>query len=473
VSRSSRHWLFPLLVAVVGCGSRSGLSLAGETGVAGNGGAATGGTVATGGDGGTGAIGGTPSTGGTPATGGVGGATTCTAVSMDGAPIQFESSGQYWRHAPHFAFSDDSSASVGVVAFEMPAESPGPVAGHLRMTAIQPWQTWPSTLGGGAQSSFVAGQDQFAFDRGKTPNTLAMAWPATPAPPASQPQGLFFSDQVTASGGNASAVLSLALTGPTNHVVRFVRESANATLVGFEAGDAGYHALHLTRVAKNGMTSSQTFVGCATTDVDADAIAVSPNAFFVAYSTSRAFGACLNDAGIDTPAHRILMARFGAGNSSLEQLPVDIDLDDEVSFVRLLPRTGGAWLVWQYKGVNAEVPPPVMLWALDDTGAPVAPSVPVLDGGAAYTRPAFASLGNRLAMAWLDTSDPSSSVRLRLLTEIGIISNETMAASPVQNLLPELELFASPGGDQLLLGWSEYGAGLAPESRVARFCVPP
>jgi len=363
---------------------------------------------------------------------------------------------------------------VGVVLFEMPAESPGPVAGHLRMTAIQPWGSWPSTLGTGAQSAFVAGQDQFAFDRGKGVNELAMAWPATPSPPGSQPQGLFFSDEVSATGGNPNQVVSLALTGPASHVARFVRAASNATLVGFEAGDAGYHALHLTRVTKNGMTWSQSFVGCATTAVDADAIAVTPSAFFVAFSSSRPFGTCLNDADIDTPAHRILAARFGGGNSSLEQLPVDVDEDDVVSFVRLLPRTGGAWLVWQFQGVNAELPPPVMLMALDGDGAPIAPPVPVLDGGATYSQPAFASLGQRLAMAWVDGSDPNGSIRVRLLSEIGVIANENAYVSPVKNLAPELELFASPDGDQLLLGWAApSGGALMPDGWVARFCVPP
>ncbi len=178
---------------------------------------------------------------------------------------------------------------------------------------------------------------------------------------------------------------------------------------------------------------------------------------------------------IDTPAHRILSGFFGGPGGGFGQLPFSVDVpDDAVRFVRVIPHSDGAWVAWQYQGLNAETPPPVMLQRLDAGGSPVSPQVAILDGWAADAIPAFASLGDRLAFAYLDNADPFGiTIMLRVLGSDGALQFERAFQPSGPYAEAHLDLFASPAHDQLLLGWSRGTMGDTPPTAfVARFCVP-
>jgi hypothetical protein len=406
---------------------------------------------------------------GTAGSGGSGGTAGCGGVGVTGAPIAFARDPARQRFPPRLAFSNYDADRAGIASAELPIESPGPVAARLRLASFSPWGSWPASLGDGAESSFVVAIDQFAIARGRTEDTLAIAYPASPSPPAPVPEGLFFAPEV--SGGMPADVDSLALAGFESHVVRFVRGARGAHLVGFETGLAGHTAFHLAVRPTVGDPTSRAWLGCATNPISADAIGQERgNGFIFAFSTSRGWDRCTDDDGIDLPANRILVGVMRG--SAMHGPRLEIEEPDHVRFVRMVGRPGGAWLIWQYEGINAESPPPVMAMPLDGDGTSFGSAMPVLEGERSRVPPAVASLGSRLAIAWLDERNPTGrSFGMRVVDDEGSVleSSLDLASSMAR---PELELLESPGGDALLLGWSEgLDANRALDAYVARLCV--
>ncbi len=462
-----------LALAAAGCGSRSGtLSDDLPTATGGAAGVGTGGSGAFGGSGGSGAFGGS---GGSGAFGGTGGSTAfCPDFDLTGSAIEFTPASDLLRRAPSFSAVAGSPDLVAVVSPEIPSESsgPGPAAHHLRMTTLAPWGGWTTTLGAGAESAFVVGVDQFAMDAGDSVGKLAMAWPSEPSPPASQPQGLFFSSKVAANSGNFNQVGSLALAGFPSHVARFVSAGAGAHLVGFET--VGFdHAFHVSYVAGSDV-SQNTHVGCASSPITGDAIPMPGGGFMFAFSTSRQWGSCLDDFGINGPADKILAGVVGGPGGGFGPLPVKIEVGfDQVEFVRLLPAPGGAWLVYRYAGTTSSEQPPIMLLRLDTGGAPLGEPVPVLHNSF-YGVPGLASLGERVAVALTDPNDSmGTTFAIYVVNAAGTTLHQRSYQPSKAFAEPRVGLMASPAHDQLLLGWS----APSPDSgvlaaRVARFCVP-
>jgi hypothetical protein len=447
-----------------GCGSRSELL----SDVIAAGGTHSGGSAGAGGGGG-----GTGNAGGQGGAGGSGGlAPVCPAFDLTGAPIGFEPEPEFHENPPSLGFASADGSRVAMVSALVAVESPGPLPAYLRMASITAWNAWPSTLGGGVQSAFVAGVDQFAFDRGSGQDSLAMTWPSAPSPPASGPQGLFFDAAVSVSSGSPQNVQSIALQGPPNHVSEFVRAGSDGYLIGFQTSETGHHQFHLTRRTGAGQKIELSWLGCATNEVSGDAVALPSGEFLFAFSTSRPWGSCLDDDGIDTPAHAVLTGLV-AGENAVPG-PLVIDEDDFVRFVRVVPHSEGAWIAWQYEGINALTIPPVMAMRVDPQGNPLTPAIPILDGSVAGAPPAFASLGDRLAFAYLDFLDPlGGTMVIKVLDTFGQPLFERSFQSSAQPMPPKLALLASPAHDQLLLGWSEGNDGVnGMRAFLARFCVP-
>ena len=464
-----RTHILALLVLATGCGSRSGV-LSADSAPASGGSAGTGSGGAAG-LGGSGAFAGTSGSGASAGSAGSGGSTTtCPGFDLTGDPVGFTASAGLVRKAP--TLSQVSGGAVAVIAPEIPSESPGPPVHHLRMTTLSPWANWPSSLGTGAQSVFVAGVDQFAVDAGLASGKLAMTWPAAPSPPASQPQGLFFSAGVSANGGSFDQVQSLALPGLPSHVSRFVRAGAGAYLVGFET--KGFdRSFHLNYVGA-GTSFPSSHIGCASSPVTGDAISMPGGGFMFAFSTSRQWGSCLDDFGVNGPADRILAGFLGGPGGGFGPLPLSIQMPfDVVSFLRLLPAPDGAWLIYRYAGINAEVQPPAMLLRLDSSGVPLGNAVPIVDSSYSGV-PGLASLGERVAVATIDTSDPFGiTLELRIFDSSGNVLHQRAYQPSGAFAQQRLALLASPTADQLLLGWSSSEPnGDLLRAQVARFCVP-
>ncbi len=455
-------------VLVVGCGSRSGMLLGGTSS---GGGAGVGAVSGGGGSGGTSGSGGFSGGGTGGGSGGVVGF--CQGFDLTGKPIAFEPFQGGQQRAPSLSAVAGEPSQVAVGAAELAPELPGPTPVHnLRLTSVSPWSNWPSNLGTGALANFVVGVDQYAMDAGTAPGTLAMAWPATPAPPAAEPQGLFFSSEVSPLNGVPTTVELLTLEGPPGHVARFVRSGSSGQLVGFQT-ISGQYALHLA-FANVGKTSLASHVGCATTPLFGDAVPKAGGGYLLAYSSGRQGGTCLDDFGFDGPADRIEGGFIAGPESITAPLPVVIEnKGDVVEFVRMIPAPGGAWLVYRYAGLDTDPKPAPRVQRLDSNGLPHDNPFPILYAGVSGT-PAVASLGERIAVAIADAADPFGvTIDLRIYDGTGAELSQRVFQTAGSFADGRVALMASPSQDQLLLGWSAAsvnGGDLL--ASVARFCVP-
>ncbi len=124
----------------------------------------------------------------------------------------------------------------------------------------------------------------------------------------------------------------------------------------------------------------------------------------------------------------------------------------------LTPASFGAWLVFQSDGSTALTPPPIFAGRFNGAGFPAVEPLEVhqvTPGGYIPPEVAVASLGDTLAVAWVDTIDPSAStVQIQLVHPDG--SDGPSVTIPTQEawLSGGLRLLASPDGKSLLVSWA-------------------
>ena len=430
----------------------------------------------TGGTAGTGATGGT---GGSAGVGGSAGSAACAPLGLSAGPIAFSANAYAHRAPPQLSLTGGATSTVAVAVAEMPVESPIGAAAILRLGGFEAWNdVWPDSLGSGTTAPFVVGVDQFFFDRGAEDDTVAIAYPASPQPPAAYPTGVLYQPLLNVFQGPAAEAFSLINAAAGQQLTRFVKTGASGSLVGVQQtflSDSGPDQHELIFCAQpfepNGGFCIP-MAGCGTEPVDADAVALEQG-FVVAYSSSRGFGECMNDDGIIGPPNRILVAFVGGPGGGYGPLPIEIEQpDDIVRFVRVIPHSAGAWLVYQYAGLNAEQPPPVMAVRIDEAGGVLLDPIPLLDGSQFFDEPALAGIGDQLLIAWVDAFDPSGDayIMMRVFDDAG--TELTQNAYQSHAVHPRLSALGSPDGSQVLIGWSEQtgmdGAG-EDQAYVARF----
>jgi hypothetical protein len=99
---------------------------------------------------------------------------------------------------------------------------------------------------------------------------------------------------------------------------------------------------------------------------------------------------------------------------------------DAVSFVDVEQHDSGAWLVYQYMGLNAETQPPPMAVRLNATGGEQAGPVSLDE---ASGRVAIARMGNRFAVGWLGPQ--GAPMELRLLGEdLSVAASYSLEVGP-------------------------------------------
>jgi len=372
-----------------------------------------------------------------------------------------------------------TNSKVAVTVGEMPVESPYAAPATLRGTVFNAWKTaWPESLGEGTVAPFVVGVDQYVIDRSRVNNAISIAYPASPQPPADYPNGVLHQPDANFVTGAFGATTGLVESEPAQHLVRFLKTGATATLAGVQRTlfDGDGQALHELILCTEPLAPDAGVcipaAGCGLDAVDADAVALDEG-FLVAISSSRGFQECLNDDGIVGPPNRILVVFIGGPGGGYGLLPVEIEEpDDIVQYVRLIPHSDGAWLVYQYAGLTAEVPPPLMATLIGEDGSVLLEPTALLDGSLFFDEPAVTAIGDQLMIAWLDAFDPSGdmSIMMRVFDDDGAQLTQNSHSSFMAS--PRLSALGSPDGQHVLVGWSEQtgmdGAG-EEQAYVARF----
>jgi hypothetical protein len=422
-------------------------------------------------------MGGAAGASGTGGAAGSGGSIACAPLGISAPPIAFSADPYAHRAPPELSLTGTPSL-VAVAVAEMPVESPVGAAAALRVTGFDPWgPEWPDSLGNGALAPFVAGAGQYVIDRGFGDETISVAYPASPHPPSTYPQGLLFTAGLNLFNGPNEASFNLIDTAAGYHVARFTKMGDGAALTGvqqsfYSSSGGDQHEIILCVLPFGPEGFCVPMVGCGSQPVDADAVALKEG-FLVAYSSSRGFGECMNDDGMIGPPNRILTAFVGGPGGGYGPLPVQIEQpDDVVRFVRVIPHSEGAWLVYQFAGLNAEQPPPLMAMRISPDGSVLLDATPVLGGSQFYEEPAVAAIGDQLLVGWVDAFDPSGDayIMLRVLDDSGI--ELTQNAYPRTWVGNRLSALGSPDGSHVLIGWTEQsgtdGAG-EDQAYVARF----
>ena len=128
----------------------------------------------------------------------------------------------------------------------------------------------------------------------------------------------------------------------------------------------------------------------------------------------------------------------------------------QVRSSRVVPRSDGAWLVWQGTGAFSEAPPPIQAARVDANGMIVGSVIPVTNDG--DTRGPFAAtaIDDRLAVVWPDRIEPGAPVlAVSLLDAQGNKLPGTGISTAMAPLAPgRLAALGSPWGEKLLVAWS-------------------
>jgi hypothetical protein len=169
------------------------------------------------------------------------------------------------------------------------------------------------------------------------------------------------------------------------------------------------------------------------------------------------------------------VGRFGPTTPAAVITHVELTLP--VAQLQMVPRSDGAWVVWQSS--DGETSGSIEALRLDPDGLPVTESMSLIADGLIFAQVALAPMGDDLAVAYGDVLDPGPP---NLVVEVFDGAGTRQAAgSFTPQAWPRIEeglgLVASPSTDALLLSWAsaELEPDVAGNARVytARLdCTP-
>lgn len=132
------------------------------------------------------------------------------------------------------------------------------------------------------------------------------------------------------------------------------------------------------------------------------------------------------------------------------------ELGEPVAYLHLAPASFGAWVVFQSDGGNSLMVPPIVAARIDHLGQAISAldPIPVSPAGFLTNSVAVASLGDTLAVAWVDSVDPSApTIVVQLVEPSGILGAGISIPTNDASLSGQIEMLASPDGNSLLLAW--------------------
>ncbi len=305
--------------------------------------------------------------------------------------------------------------------------------------AFEPWGEWPAADLGPGLPLFSDGNFQ---DLAPAPGDhFALA--------GADAHGTFVATAVT-PGQPLSGEDHMAWGAPL-----FIARGDGDFLVGFENdapyyGDGGLYRLRFAR-APGPATQVQALrhSGCGAERVYADAVRAAGH-YVVALTSGRDVGGCVD---------------FGGGDPTRIQL---VDLDDKnaitvmpeppaqgvVSALQMVPRSDGAWLVWQVDNsiMAARLDPQGNLVTLPNRFASLPADTPF----------ALDRLGDDLALAFTEGDPSNPRIRVEIFDSDSVgtpQADTTVVPDPATEkfvdwqLTGQLAILGAPSGEQLLVSW--------------------
>lgn len=392
----------------------------------------------------------------------------CDQLLLTGMPITVEPTSFEHGSRPSLVPATDDGSLVSVVLARQLVEGPSVPPIRIVDASFSPWGDWPSTLGPADQVCSFGG-DAFAVAP-----AMAAGQPGFATlfylPTSSFPSDMYFAPDASPQTSYDPFPKGISWdAGEPAWPVALAR-GATSTLAAYQIG-VGSHSFMNLALVDSASLSVEVFASVACADAPFTAAAVpAQGGFLIATATGRAFGACMLDDGIPGPADEVQVMRFDQAKKQLT-LSASFKEPDPLAHIALAKRGEGAWVVWQSNGASAEAPPPIRAARLDEGGLPVGPVFLITDDGETTGPFAAASVGPLLAVAWVDSLDPSSpTLRLDLFDEAGaLVTGSSINTGPAWLYDASLSLLPSPDGRQLLLAWSDIASPDPATVRVARF----
>ena len=144
------------------------------------------------------------------------------------------------------------------------------------------------------------------------------------------------------------------------------------------------------------------------------------------------------------------------------------DLSTSLVQLHMVPRSDGAWVVWQTG--DSETSGPLEALRIDQAGQPLSSAIELVGEGTVFETVGLATLGDDLAVAYSDAFDPSTpTIVVEVFADDGFPKAGAMV-TPLAWPRPNepYALLGSPSEDALLLAWSaaEPDPGVAGTAQV-------
>jgi hypothetical protein len=423
-------------------GARSRLDSA--AGLAPGGGAAGSGGAGGGGE----STGGAGSGGGTGA-GGEGGSTlSCPSLVQAVLPIGTTLDPTRLQTEPALALT---AAGEAVLAFGMPpAQSSGPTPTPIGDAAPVPWFSWPADLG----PAFIAASDGGHAFQAATGDGGGVALFLNPR--EDPPFGKMYLSPQVAPATATSGLGNLIATNDSDTSPLFLARGPARMLAGSLYNGPGSSQLGLS-VVEGGKLVTESFItsGCAVGPVVASGIPVG-DGFLAAFSSDRPFGDCASPGPLG-PANRVQVARWSPSQPGT-LLPGDelvVFPDDQILQVAIVPRSDGAWVLWQVAGT--EFPNPPIFWRrVDPFGKKVGVEYSTFTPAGSTGGFAAGAIGDGLALAYVDSTDDPGKPSIG----VGVFDGELVAVHANVHTQFEwvgtgrLAILGAPSADRVLVAWS-------------------
>lgn len=348
-------------------------------------------------------------------------------------------------------------------AIEGPTMDPSTISA----VRLEPWAAWPPTIH--PPVNVVANSAAVPFVSGIEPTgTFALGISPFPAnaPPGCNLQAIYSITPDAPPGPGALTVqldgkcddfpVSVATAGDGTHFV-----ANDVPVVDKNGSPARGIVLHV--LSTDGTTIKTPTHICASGRLVGDVLSTEKGFVFVQSGTADF------DCGSTGVARQLYVRRFEGGS---EVAFVAVDGNDDMVYARILPRSGGSWLIHRESGASAEVQPPGMAIRVGAEG-PVGEPFPISDAGERRLA-AAAALGGGFVVAIVDSLGPSApTVTLRVYSAEGALTAQTSFPTNDAWLSGDrVTLVGSPDGTSVLIGWTNISGGAAAAMFVRRFdCV--
>lgn len=408
--------------------------------------------------------GGSPSTGGSPDTGGTGGAgaggttlTTSSISTSSTATLPSDECGGLHVEAPVLLpvssgplskLRVQSDIAGAEIALTFLLQAPDQASHSLFLQRLDAFDVWPPALVD-AEVALVEGVDDYEMGPGPDGPVIV----GTVA-------GEFGSFVVT---GLHPAPQIDPLPAKWGQTVLFAAGLPLVQLWAYSTLNDGNHDLTVASYQPGGQSVYEPPFECTQSPLRA-AVVRAGNGFVTAYAVGPDPMEC---AAVPQPAGILRTDRY-EGPGQLGEPVIHTEgyshtlwAATPMAHLAMAPTSFGAWVAYQSETVLGEnIASTLQAYQVGADGSLHGSPSPVDVGWVTYVTPGFAaaSLGDRLALAWIDAIDPSAPViMVQVVKPDGALGPAISISTNGAWYAGDLQLLASPSGDSLFVAWFAYG----------------